>query len=196
MTFESCSLGTETARAVGRALGDGKFPSLTHFSLHGNSAVGDEGVAVLAMGLRVAPRTRLVGLDMGKVCMTEVGVDAFVSLLGHGVLWRLESLSLSQNEIPEKGALALTCVLIRGVGLPALRRLKLGRVKKMDETRLVMLAVALTQCPRLQKWDMDSGDEFLMSDYKGEEDRPYKIMQGIRAILRSSRSDEMKVEVI
>lgn len=30
LTFEECYLGTETARAVGRDLGDDKFPCLTH----------------------------------------------------------------------------------------------------------------------------------------------------------------------
>lgn len=79
--------------------------------------------------------------------------------------------------------------------MPSLRKLKFGRVKKMHEGGFMMLAVALTQCPRLQEWDMDSKDEFLVSDYEGEHNRPWKIMQALQAILRTSGSEEDRVTI-
>jgi hypothetical protein len=82
LTFGECYLGTETARAVGRDLGDDKFPSVTHFSLYRNDDLGDEGAA----------RMQLLEMDFGKIGMTDVGIDAFVTLLSHGVLWDLECL--------------------------------------------------------------------------------------------------------
>lgn len=101
---------------------------------------------------------QLVELDLGDVGMTDVGVDAFVTLLSHGVLWDLECLSLSQNDITEKGALAFMSALMAGIGcrLSVLRKLKFGRLKKMGEGRLVLLAAGLRQCHQLEEWDMDS----------------------------------------
>lgn len=52
-------------------------------------------------------------LDLGgSVGMTDGGVDATAILLSHGVFWRVECLSLSQNAITKKGALALTRALM------------------------------------------------------------------------------------
>jgi len=91
--------------------------------------------------------------------------------------------------ITKKGALALTRALMGGAGLPALRVLKLGRVKKMEETGLMTLAVGLTQCPRVEEWDMDNENETYHTDYESEEDRPRQIRESLRAILRNSRSE-------
>lgn len=102
----------------------------------------------------------------------------------------------SQNNITEKGALAFACALMAGIGLPALRKLKLGRLKKMGETGLVTLAAGLTQCHQLEEWDMDSEYESKYNVYTGEYDRPLHIMESIGAILGMSRSEEEKIKIV
>ena len=174
LTFWKCGLGRETAQALGVAVGDDRFPALTHLDWNSNK-LGDNGVMALAVGLQRAPRTRLVDLSLENVGMRDGGIGAIGSLL-RGPFCRLKSLAVNENGISDEGLWALAQGVRRAVGndcgdggqagLPALETLKVGGMKTLTESGLAILACAVVEhCQRLQVWHMVPAGDIYSEDY-------------------------------
>src|SRR5262249_39083976 len=93
-----------------------RLPSLYELNLDNNTAVGDEGAAVLATSPRLAG---LRSLTLYRCGITAAGAKA---LAASPHLGRLRYLRLRDNPIGSEGALALA----RSPTRPALRRLEVS----------------------------------------------------------------------
>jgi hypothetical protein len=148
---------------LSQLLGQNGFPMLERLSFGGTSGIGDDGAAVLAQGLLAASRTRLTGLKLAKVGISDEGVAAVASLVRAGCLERLQEIFLGANSAFTDQGVGVLTRAIQAAGKNGLPRLLEFWGKELPQvTRVgivVLVSVLIRNCPRLKLLNMRGNKE-------------------------------------
>ena len=150
-----CNLCPITMATFSDLLGKDTLPMLRVLCLLHNTAIGDNGVEVLAKGLLAASRILLTELDLEDVGMDDKGPAALASVVRAGRFDRLGRLFLGCNAAVTDEGVSLLAQAVEERGLPILSKFRADYLQLVTGAGVRALAHALIQnCPRLKLLDL------------------------------------------